>query len=445
MDKNNFFVKNKSILTFLILEVIALTAFNFGNVGHVFGLAGSVLAIFGFVFVMGINKDYKSLLPVLIPVGLLLVISLIGSVNSFSKGFATLSNISLLFSLPCFLALGFFLRKLDDVKPRTVLLVVGGAFAAITLCGLFSTLIEYGFFYKEIYKAKPNYYYNGIPYDVTKEMYWLNGFEFSEVYIEYGSLFAVLCAAFLPGLLFLSPKKDKQDFIICAAIGALGVITLLLIPNIKAILIVAFASLFAFVYKFLRNHEKVLKITGISFVVLVGLALLFFIVALINVGIGYKFTGILNRLFVQNRYMVKVTPIFEEVLVKVGGKLTNLFGIRLLADDTVLWMESGMFEVQLIKEVGLIGTLLFAAFLIVSGWFMFHYIKKSKDEDRVKSIFIVMILAYFIYETLFYVVSIAPHIDSYGAFLRSPSLLVILFILGYIFTNPFEKEEKENE
>ena len=185
MEKENFFVKNKSILTFLILEVVALTAFNFGNISHIFGLAGALLAVVGVFFILGIEKDKKSLLPILIPIGLLLVISLIGSLNAFSKGFSTISNLSVLFSLPAFLAIGFFLRKLNDVKTRTVLLVIGGAFAAITLFGLFSTLFEYGFFYKLLYKNKPNYYYNGIPYDVTKEMYWLNGFSFTEVYIEY--------------------------------------------------------------------------------------------------------------------------------------------------------------------------------------------------------------------------------------------------------------------
>ena len=222
MEKENFFVKNKSILTFLILEVVALTAFNFGNISYIFGLAGAFLAIVGVFFVLEVEKDKKKLVWIALPVGLLLVISLIGSFNEFSKGFSILSNLSLLFALPAFLALGFFLRKLNDVKTRTVLLVIGGAFAALTLFGLFSTLIEYGFFYKLLYKDKPNYYYNGIPYDVTKEMYWLSGFSFTEVYIEYGSLFAVLTASFLPGLLFISPKQERNNFIICAAIGGVG-------------------------------------------------------------------------------------------------------------------------------------------------------------------------------------------------------------------------------
>ena len=104
--QDNFFVKNKSILTFLILEIVALTAFNFGNAGYIFGLAGVLLAIFGMFFVYQLEPDKKSLLWILAPVGLLLIITAIGSFNGFSKNFALLSNLSLLLSLPAFLIFG---------------------------------------------------------------------------------------------------------------------------------------------------------------------------------------------------------------------------------------------------------------------------------------------------------------------------------------------------
>lgn len=444
MKKENFFVKNKSILTFLILEVVALTAFNFGNISYVFGLAGAFLAIIGVFFLLGIGTDKKSLIWILIPAGLLLVISLFGAFNKFSKGFSTISNLALLFSLPAFLLLGFFLRKLNDVKTKTVLLVIGGAFAAITVFGLFSTIFEYGFFYKLIYKSKPNYYYNGIPYDVTKEMYWLSGFSFTEVYIEYGSLFAVLTASFLPGLLFLSPKKERNNFIICAAIGGVGLIALLVLPNFKAILVLAVASLFAVAYRFLKNNKKVLKILGISCVSVLGLAVLFFLIAIMNAALGFKFTGFLNRLFVQNRFMTNVTPVLEALFIKVGGKLVNFFGLMpTVANEKITWLETNMFEVQLLKEVGLIGTILFGAFLVVMGYFVLHYLKQSEDSDCSKSIFVVMLLTFFIYETFFTLVVAGPHIDYYDAFLRSPTLLVMMFVFGYVFTMPLKKKEEE--
>ena len=442
--KDNFFVKNKSIITFLILEIVALTAFNFGNISYIFGIAGAFLAIAGFLFVFKMTEDKKELLWLLLPVGIIFLISGIASFNGHSKNFATLGNISLFLSLPAFLLLGFFLRKLNDVKPKNVLFIVGGGLAAITLFGLFSTIIEYGFFYSLIYKSVPNYYYNGIPYDVTKEMFWLSGFEFGEVYIEYGSLFAVLCASFLPGLLFISPKKDRNDFIICALIGGIGILTLLIIPNFKAILIVALASSFAFILKFLKNHKKVQEILGISFLAIIGLGILFFVLALTNAALGFKFTGILDRIFVSNRIMLKTQPIFEALFAKVDGQMVNLFGLQsYVYNESVLLTETNIFEVELLKEVGLFGATLFLGFVIMMGYFVWKYIKNGKDDDSVKSIVVVLLLSFFVSTSMFNAVIIAPHNDvSYNPFLRSSLLLVVLFLLGYIYRAPTKEEEK---
>ena len=442
--KDNFFVKNKSIITFLILEVVALTAFNFGNISYIFGLAGALLAIFGFIFCFMPAKNRNEFLWLLLPVGILFLISGIGSFNSYSKSFSTLSNISLFLSLPAFLVLGFCVRKMGDVKPKTVLFVVGGGLAAITLFGLFSTMFQYGFFYSLIYKKTPNYYYNGIPYDVTKEMFWLSGFEFSEVYVEYGSLFALLCAAFLPGLLFISPKKDRNDFIICAAIGGVGLLTLLIVPNIIAIVVLIVVSEFALMVKFLKNNKKVQEILGILFLVVVGFGLLFFALALINAASGFKFTGILDRIFVSNRIMLKCQPVLEALFAKVDGSLVNLFGLQsYVSNESVLLTETNVFEVELLKEVGLFGAILFLGFVIMMGYFVWKYIKTGKDDMFVKSIFVTILLAFFAISTVANAVIIAPHNEvSYSPFLRSSSLLIVLFLFGYIYRAPSKEEEK---
>ena len=444
-EKDNFFVKNKSIITFLILEVVALTAFNFGNISYIFGLAGVLLAIIGCFFALEVSKKNKEFLWLLLPVGILFLISGIGAFNGHSKSFSALGNISLFLSLPAFLALGFFTRKLEDVKPKTVLFVVGGGLAAITLFGLFSTMFQYGFFYSLIYKKTPNYYYNGIPYDVTKEMFWLSGFEFSEVYIEYGSLFAVLCASFLPGLLFVSPKKERNDFIICALIGGIGLLTLFIIPNLKGVLVVVLASSFAFIYKYLKNHKNIQKIIGFSLLGVVALGLIFFVVAIANAAAGFKFTGFLDRLFVSNRIMNKCTPVFEALFSKVDGQLVNFFGLQsYVYNEKILLLDTGIFEVELLKEVGLIATFLFLGFVIMMGYFVWKYFRKSNDGDFVKTIIVVLLLSYFAFTSIYNSVIIAPHNDiSYNPFLRSSSLLVVVFLLGYVFMPPVKEEKKD--
>ena len=443
-EKDNFFVKNKSIITFLILEVVALTAFNFGNLSYIFGIAGGILAVAGFAFVFNTEKDKKALLWLLLPVGLLLFVSALGSFNGYSKGIQSISNVALLISLPSFFAIGFFLRKLGDVKPKTVLLVVGGALALITLFGLASTLIEYGFFYSLIYKDRPIYFYNGMPYDVTKEMYWLSGFEFGEVYIEYGSIFAILCASFLPGLLFISPKKDRNEFIISLAIGLVGFLTLLIIPNFKAILVLAVASAFGLVYKYLSNKPNAFKVIGGAFIGVVGLGLLFFILALVNAAIGFKFGGVLARIFVNNEIMVGPSKVFAALFYK-GGK--NLFGLQAyVSNESTLLTDTHIFEVELLKEVGIFGAIVFIAFIIMMGYFMYKYIRNSEDTKQVKTTFVVMILSFFAIASFSWASIVAPHNElSYVPFLRNSTLLVVLFLLGYIYMPPTKEKEKEHE
>ena len=217
-------------------------------------------------------------------------------------------------------------------------------------------------------------------------------------------------------------------------------------PNFKAILVLAAASLFAVIYRFFKNNKKVLKIAGISCVSLLGLAVLFFLIAIVNVAIGYKLPGFLNRVFVENRIMLKVTPVIETMFTKVGGKMVNFFGLMpTIVNENVTWLETNMFEAQLLKEIGLFGTLLFGAFLVLMGYFIIHYLKNSSDSDCSKSIFVVMLLSFFIYESFFTLIIAGPHIDFYDAFLRNPTLHVMLFIFGYIFTMPSKKEEEQHE
>ena len=454
MNEKNFFVRNKSILTFLILEVLALTAFNFGDISYIFALAGGFLAVVGIFFLLNVEKNKKSLLWALIPTAYLLLISIFAVASPFAKAYSNLENIALFISLPGFFIIGYIVRKMKDVKPKLVLLVIGGGLAAITLFGLFSTIIEYGLFYSLIYKNKPMYYYNAETFNVTKEMYWLTGFQFNEVYVEYGSLFAVLCGAFLPGLLFLKPKEDRNEFIVCAVVGGIGLLTLLAIPNFKALLVLVVASSIAFIYKFLKNHKKTQKILGISFVSIVFLGLVFFSVGLIGASKGIEYQGILKRIFVENGIMQNVNAVFKEMFAVVDGSKINVNGMPPIeynlephpfytGTGNGIWIETGIFEVQLLKEIGVVGTFLFFGFVLLTGYMLLRYYRHSKDSDHVKAVLLVLVLAFFIFESLFNVFSVAVHETIIVAFIRSPLLLVVLFIIGFTFI-PFG-EEKTNE
>ena len=437
MEQENFFIENKSILSFFILELIALIAFNFGNISHALIFVGALLAILGTFILLKITSNKKGLLPLLIPVGLLTICSVIAATNGYSKidGKFGFSDITLLLAIPSFFMLGFLVKSFKDTKTSSVILVIGAALGAITLFGLFSTLISYGFYYKVIYKNSPNYYYCGSVFDVTKEMYWLSGFEFKEVSINYGSLFALLSACYLPGLLFVNHKENKNEFLAMLAIGLVGLLTLIVIPNVLALIVLVVASVGALIFKYFSNNKKLIKTIKIGLFVLAGLALIFFVLAIINVGNSYKFPGILNRIFVQNGIMQKVNPVLEAA---IKGK--NLFGLQpLLENENVIYQDSGVFEVQLLKELGIIGTVVFILFLVFMLVKLFSYLKNSDDPKSVKAILMTLIFGFFIYESIANTIAPYTHEEIIMSFLGSPILYVMIFLLGFMFT--CEKKE----
>lgn len=441
MEKKNFFTKNKSLITFLILEIVGVVAFDFVGISSIFSFIGGVLAVIAALFMFGISPNKKELIVLAIPVALLFIVSGFASFGQFSKMFKAIENVGVFLAIPGFFILGAALRKFKDVKSNTVIFIVGGAIAALCLFNLFSTVIEYGFFYSLIYRKTPNYYFNGVPYDVTKEMFSLIGIEFKEVFIEHGSLFAIVAAAYLSGLFFYSPKENSIEFKISLGIGSIGLATLLVIPNLKAVAVLAVSMLLAVVIKYLKNYKKAQKIIGISFISIVGIGVLFFVLALINSAAGYKFPGFLDKLFASNTIMGKCCVVFDGIFA--DGKSSVLGILPLTTNIEFVWQETGVFEVELLKECGLIATFIFLGFLVFIGYKLFDYLRHGEDSIGLKIIVITTLLAFFIYESLFNIVSIFPHDDKFVGFLRNPLLFVMLFLIGYVFD--FPRKDKVDE
>lgn len=452
MQLKAFLNKNKSIISFLILEVLALVSFTFANINDVFYLITTALSICAFVFAFFTNsnrKDFYKLLPI---VGALFVISGIAAFGPFSKSFSTLSNIATFFALPSFFSLGFFARRIEGLKSEHVLLAIGFGLAAITLIGTIITLVQYGPFYKMIYRAKPIYFYEGVTYNVTQEMGWLMGFRITEVSVEYGGMFAILCAAFLPALLFIKAKENKLLFISSAVVGGIGLISLAIVPNWKALIFLAIASIFSFVYKFLKEKKIVTKVLFIGLISVVGLGVLFYLLTIVNAAAGFKFTGFLNRLACDNFIMRPATnTLAGEFSKDLDGSLFNLFGFNLnsiggivnklnvIAEEPTL-----IFAYEIIKEVGLIGTLVVLGFLAAMFIFEVRYVKESNDSDSLKNIVVVFLLAFILYATFGFNIHSQPHdLLIYQAFLRSVPFMIVLFFLGFTYFVP--KEEVKSE
>lgn len=443
----NFLNKLKeqdALLTFLVLECLAICAFALGNISYIFYILGIVVGGASIVLCFERFKgiDLKQLLLFAVPMFLL------SAFVSFGKLLSNhvFENILLFLSINIFLFMGIVARRFKGFKIELVLVVVGFAIALLILISMVYSWTQYGFFYAAIYKKTPIYYYNAELFDITKEGYWLVGFSFKEMNLNYTSTFAIILACYLLGLLFISPKEDKKTFYMFLAIGLVGVIYLLTIPNFKAFIFLIPAIAIALYYRFVKDQKKFTTILDYVLLGIAGLLIIFFVIALLNAagtGIASKIEAnrILNRIFNSNRIMTNVNPILWQASYKY-----NLFGfvtvhnpdqmtyIQFEELEDVIVTNSEMFEIELIKEGGLFTVPLIVAVVVVTYIFGKKYLLDSKDSPFGKVVLVSVLATVFVYLTFENEIFPIIHDNTnYYSFFRNPLILTLISLIGMLF------------
>lgn len=440
-------LKNLNSLTiFLVLECLAITSFALGGINIVFycfGIVVSILCIFQ-SYQLFEKKELKYLLIFFIPIFILSIFISFGKLLS-GQG---ITNIILLFGFNSFFIIGICSKKIPSFNKETALLVIGFSIALLVLISMVYSWINYGFFYVQIHKDTPIYYYDAIKYDITKEGGFLAGFSFKEVSLLYSGGYGLFLSIYLIALLFINPKENLKKFLMFLSIGLVGFIYLITIINVKALLFFALIFVFAILYRFLHNKKYFYKTIKIVFASIYLLLIIFFMIMVINT-INEAFASFvsnnafLNRIFNTNRIVYEVNIILKEAF-----KGYNLFGFvdSSLYYDTqqTIFLNSGMFEIELLKESGVFALLLLI--LMVPLYFIFStkYLKDDNDNNFIKIITICLIFGLFIYFS--FENDIAPIIheqNDYHSFFRNPLTLILVFLLGSIY-HPFYKSEAIN-
>ena len=449
MAKKSFVQEYESVASFLVLELLALVAFGLGGVNVVFQYAGFIVALAAtfFAFRNYSKEDLKPILYVAVP---LVLMSIFTSFGKFFESYDILANLGSFLALISFLAVGLSARRMKSFSVKNALLCIGAGLALLTLASTIITWVQYGLFYPLIHKDAAYYYYNGNLYSILNEMSWIVGFKVLEVSIDYGGLFALLCTSFLPGLLFLDIKKDKLAFILFAVIGGIGLISIISIPNILALIFAVVMFGVALFYKYLRNNKLAINIVRYAILVLFGFVIVVFFVMVLNNSIEgvHSFiegNSVLNRLFNTNRYMNVINPILEASL-----KSFNLFGINTMRyidgykiPDKVILTNTGIFEVEVLKEGGIIAFILFLVFVLFAYESFAIYLSKSKDDNYVKVIFLTFLVGFVLYSSFKNdVFPITHSASSYYPFTRSLPFFLVLFVIGYTIL-PKGKDEIE--
>ena len=452
-----FFSKLKeqdALLTFLVLECLAICAFALGNISYIFYILGILVGGASIVlcFERFKGENLKSLLLFATPMFLLSIFVSFGKLLSNH----IFENVLVFLSINIFLFMGVVMRRFKGFKIELVLIVVGFAIALLLLISMVYSWTQYGFFYAAIYKKTPIYYYNAELFNITKEGYWLVGFSFKEMNLNYTSTFAIILVCYLAGLLFVSPKENKRVFYIFLALGLLGFVYLLTIPNFKALIFLVPAIGIALCYKFVKDQKKFTTILDYVLLGIMGLLIIFFVIALVNAsgaGIATKIAGsrVLNRLFNSNRIMVDINPVLKQAAYKY-----NLFGFLTTQDpNTMTYVQfeelqdatvinTGMFEIELIKEGGLFTIPLIIAVVVVAYIFGKKYLLENKDVNYGKIVLVSILATVFFYLT--FENEIFPIIhqnENYYSFFRNPLVLVIIALVGMLY--PYSPKESADE
>lgn len=437
----NFIKRNGSFIGFLFMEILALVAINLGDFSEIWVILGFLGAIFLIPYVILFEKkDKLALLLFTIPFILYICFT------AFSRFFITNSNIlSILVSFVgplSFIFAGISLKQDKDFKIETALLVLFGALAFITSISLIVTLANYGPFYSEIYAGR-YIYYDGEMLLLSDIGLWISQITNAQMMdIDFVNVYALVLASCLPALLFISPRKNLKRFVLFAIFGGLGLLTLVMIPSFKALIILFVGLLFALYVRFVKKNNIGRWIVNILAIIILAIFLIVFIILTLNAQTGNSFSSLksfisqnnlLNYLFNENRYAqnIKLVLDFSNPISNFnnGGIIGFLFG-----STRTYGHGTGSFIFDVINEAGFFAFIFLIVFIVFAFISLQRYLRFGNSPMHIKMMIVLFVASYFVY-TLFFYQSIPYTIEGrYMSYSSFPLTLVSLFFIGYSFT-----------
>lgn len=426
--------KYDALIIFLVIECLALTAFSLADANIIFRYLGFLIAIvlIPFALMFTSKKEWLSLGLFSLP---LIIIAFLTGFSTFTRdmGYGSLDNLSVVLGTLAFFFLGFAVRRVKKFKIDIALLTIGVAMALLVFLSLVYSLYQYGPFHVALYDGLV-YYYDGRLFVVSEETKWLLGFSFVEMSTNYVTLFGTMLSTSLAGLLYVSPKNEPRKFYITLAIGLVGLLSIVLLPNLDALYLLIPVLIFALLYRFIRSREKVGVAVQYIFFALLGIAgivLLITVLNAANISFLSNFiagNSLLNRLFNTNRFVSPWNEVLKAMLTSQG-----FFGFPLTYIDGLV-ANTGAFEFEIIKEGGFLAFLALIAFILLVIFSMYRYSAKSKDASYIKIIILTLLIAVFLHGSFLWNTFPLTYTDDYYfSFFRSAPYLLILFIIGYAY------------
>lgn len=432
----DFVRKYGSLFAFLAIEVLLFTSLNLANYGVIYRYLAFFLSLALLPFPLLANKqndwlDFIGLACPLFIFGLFMVLSTLYSV--YLESFV--GNLAILLGLLSFLFMGYALSKNKDFQIEKALMAIFGGLAVLLGISLCITMYRYAPFYVVTYAGKV-IYYDGEVYNLSEEAKWLYAFTIKEVNLDHFGLYSVVVSSVFGGLLFSKPKQKNKMDLFWLAIGGVGLMSIVLLPNVAALPYLIAPLAIMLIIRFYPRGPKALKygsyvIYGL-FGVLALCIVLFAINAFGNASIQSFFSNniLLNKL-VNNSHVLPWTYVFSHCFEYPFGGLYDIYISGTIVESTKSFLFDTLYQGGLFSFIGLI------IFITVAFFSLIRYFRKSQDKPIIKGLIISFIISFFIYAMFDYqYVQMVHELDlKYKSpFASDLLLLLVVFLIGYTFT-----------
>jgi hypothetical protein len=443
-----------TILAFLGLEILALTAFTLGGTQGllIFRMLGFfiALAMIPFIEVNHSPKELKGYLIGLIPLGVFAILCAFSSfwvtVYSGSMLSGIVNDLTVMLGIVGFFVIGFGLKNIKSLKMDWILLVLGCSLGLLVLIMTIYGLARYGFFYASRF-AGYVYYYQGAVFHIDTETKILNGWSFDVASKAFGCVSAFLLACALPACIYVSPKKDLKRFLIIFGLGILGLFSLVVIPYTRALKLLIPVYLFAIIYRFIKVKKEAprwLEITGFVLLCLVVLGLLLLFIDAFATSSFLANLPLVGRYFQENGFFYAIESAISHTFFKYnvtrGGFnfLSFLFGCSVNGDLvngaylTSLLTQS--FEFNILFQNGFLAFAALVVFILMMFVHARNYLAQGEGLLSNRLIPVLMLLGGFIYFSLLADEQPLVYSSSFMATTRGSQFYLLFFLAGLVYS-----------
>ena len=437
----SYLKRYRSLLMFLALEFLFITAFNLGNLSLLLrGLSIALaLALVPFAIIKNNNEEWLDMALMLLPLALFMVF--FGLSDLFTFLYAPLELVLIILSVLAFFMIGYSLRRAKLFSMHQSLPWLVGGLGALLFISLSITLFQYTPFYVLRFLNQV-IYVNGEVYTLSNEAMFLFGFEVRIVSTVYLGMFAVVLTSILFGFLNTNIKQFRRAEWMLFVSGIIGLLTLLLLPLFQYFVLLVPALIVVLWTEYgswLNRYKPYFPTIQWTIVGLIALGLVIFLLFSFQVEPIDTFlrtfpfiSRIFNHPFV-GRYAAVIAA---SVSYPFGGAVLIFVGNAIYSST-----NSSLFDALHFGGIfAALGWILFVYFTFLS---LLRYHQKSSDPMHIKRMIYSLLITYFVLTFFFF--PNQPFIRENEENIRMPFasdwlLLSMVFLVGYTFTSPFSNQ-----